>query len=309
MKLSGYKVFLENEHDQGTRELQEDYFSFSIPREPEGEGPLGLILADGMGGLTDGATTSVVVVDTFCEGIRSGEPLEQCARRSHEAIRALADATGEMGSTVVSVTLAPDGTGNWLSVGDSTIYLFRNGDLHQLNRHHVLGSLLDEAVAGFLITPEEAGERQPERDHLISYLGMPGAPLVEECLTLLWQPGDVFLLASDGLTDILSREEIRDILRKSRTGELCRDLLDAVKATGRPEFDNTTIVAASILPTARLEKEPPRGNHRMTLALVLLVLALILVFLIGLSLGLKIGQDRGRRACPDPPQIMKRQGP
>ncbi|MBU1240506.1 SpoIIE family protein phosphatase [Myxococcota bacterium] len=312
MKLGGCGIILENGHDCGTRDSQEDYFAFSIPRTT-GENPtesLGMILADGMGGLTDGETTSVLAVDTFSHGLTRGESLSRCAIKAHESICAMGGDTASMGSTVVALQLDPHGSGSWISIGDSTIYLFRNGELHQLNHHHVLGNLLDEAVAGFILTPDEARDRESERDHLISYLGMPGIPLMEECQSLFWQPGDTFLLASDGLTDTLTMAEIREILRHSKAGKFTHDLLTAVKTSGNLQIDNTTILAVTI---ETPKTEPPQEDHpfprRMILALVLFVLACALLFLIGLSLGLKVGQQRGRKLCPDAPPIMKRQGP
>ncbi len=191
---------------------------------------LGLvILADGMGGYKAGEVASGIATDLLMREIRAGIPklfdatladaggpapetrllrrsIEDANTAIHEAGAAQMNLSG-MGTTVVALLFC----GTRVSVahvGDSRIYRLRNGALERLTRDH---SLVQELVDRGLYTPEQA--RTAHNRHLITRaLGMDkrvSVDIAEEQV----EPADIFLLCSDGLTDMVNDEDIALVLK------------------------------------------------------------------------------------------------
>lgn len=166
--------------------------------------------------------------------------------RAEEAVRAtLAEVSEEArdldttGSTVV-LALVRGRRALLAHLGDSRIYLFRQGRLRQLTRDH---SLLREMVDRGELTPEEAAAAKynggPTR-----FLGMWGEPDADVSVLDL-QPGDRLLLCSDGLTAMLSDEELgRTLAREAAPAEACRHLIDQANAAGGA--DNITALVLAV---------------------------------------------------------------
>jgi protein phosphatase len=145
-----------------------------------------------------------------------------------------------MGSTIVAVLLI----GNELvigHVGDSRVYLLREGELRQLTQDH---SLVMEQVRRGLITREQAAESEMQ-NIIIRALGSEQSvqPDIEE-LNLM--SGDTVMLATDGLTKLLRDEEIRNIVQNSDSvSAACDRLIDAAKANGGD--DNITCLLLRVV--------------------------------------------------------------
>jgi PPM family protein phosphatase len=166
--------------------------------------------------------------------------------RAEEAIRAiLAEVSEEArdldttGSTVV-LALVRGRRALLAHLGDSRIYLSREDRLRQLTRDH---SLLQEMVDRGELTPDEAAAAKynggPTR-----FLGMWGEPDADVSVLDL-QPGDRLLLCSDGLTAMLSDEELGRVLaREAAPAEACRRLIDAANAAGGA--DNITALVLAV---------------------------------------------------------------
>jgi PPM family protein phosphatase len=164
--------------------------------------------------------------------------------RAEEAVRAvLAEVSEEArdlnttGSTVV-LLLVRGRRALLAHLGDSRIYLLRQGRLRQLTRDH---SRLQEMIDMGLVSPEEAGRCNggPTR-----FLGMWGEPLADVNVLDL-RPGDRLLLCSDGLTGMLTDEELEQVLaRESTPAEACRRLVDAANAAGGK--DNITALVLAV---------------------------------------------------------------
>src|SRR5574337_1710628 len=146
--------------------------------------------------------------------------------------------TAGMGTTVTSALV--DGAAGALAighVGDSRAYLYRDGALEQVTTDH---SLVVELVESGVLTPDEA-ERHPQRSAITRAVGT--EPSVEvDAFTVDAFPGDLFLLCSDGLTDMLGADEIERIIGDVEAApQPAADALVAA-ANRRGGEDNITVV-------------------------------------------------------------------
>ncbi len=250
------RVVPANYQDIGARENQEDAFAFSDlgdQKQIDKNGILALV-ADGMGGLTRGEEASRLAVQVFLreyEGKKDGETIGECLNRAlsiaNTAVFDLAF-TGEeeddLGTTLVAVVVYQDEL-HWIAVGDSRIYLFREGHLEQLNTDHIYANHLLTDVINGKISQKEA-EKHPERNYLTSYLGLPELNEVDQNETpLLLKPGDQILLCSDGLYDTLGEDEITAVLAREED-MIAEKMIEEVLAKGKMHQDNVTAIVLSI---------------------------------------------------------------
>lgn len=214
-------------------------------------------LADGMGGHVSGQIASRIVCDGFVSSFREAEGEDVGPRLAHALTRsndAVAKAIGTdpalagMGSTLVAAHLDRAGV-RWVSVGDSTLMLYRDGILQRLNADHSHGAILDQQAAAGIIS-EEIAKGDARRRALHSAMTGHPIPLQDlglEALPLL--PGDWVILASDGLLT-LSGNEIATLIHDSAGASpeaLVAALIEAVDAQGEPNQDNTTVAALAVL--------------------------------------------------------------
>ena len=211
-----------------------------------------LVLADGMGGAAAGDLAASLIVQSVREVFQSGSAAAAGPRLRQAcgaANAALADAVAQvparagMGGTLVAVAPAADGL-RFLSVGDSLLLRWREGQLDRINADHSIGGALDTAVRKGLMPAEEAASAAG-RNRITSALT--GAPLdqmrIDETVgPLRCQSHDRWVLASDGL-DTLSLPEIAALLAASKTAQAAADaLLAGVEAKQREHQDNTTVL-------------------------------------------------------------------
>ena len=172
-------------------------------------------VADGMGGAQAGELASRIAVEAMREEpVTGGE--ERVAMLIREANRRVfarshedASASG-MGTTMTAALVGEDGTVTIGHVGDSRGYLLRAGKLEQLTEDH---SLVAELVRTGRLSAKEA-ETHPQRSVITRALGTD--PDVDvDVFTLQGEPGDVFLLCSDGLTTMVDDDEIQRVLSES----------------------------------------------------------------------------------------------
>jgi protein phosphatase len=128
-------------------------------------------------------------------------------------------------------------------VGDSRVYLFRN---HQLRRITIDHSLVEEYLRMGKITQEEA-KNFPQKNIILRALGQ--QKVVEVEINVYQpQPGDIFLLCSDGLSGMISDEAMESILQK-QSGNLeaaTKKLIDTANANGG--IDNVTVILTQFQP-------------------------------------------------------------
>jgi len=256
---------------RGAREYQEDDTRVWSPDGAEAADPhrpvVLAVLSDGMGGHVSGEVASKLVCDQSLQHFltMSGEPEEKiktvldASNESIErAVRSNSKLSG-MGCTLVVAYLNSEGV-IWASVGDSSLLLFRGGQLYRLNQNHSLGALLDKQAAAGLITYEEA-HNSPNRHSLRSALI--GGPIAISDITLTPQsvlPGDWVIVASDGL-ETLTGDEIAATVGKASAatpGDLTRGLLDQVDRKAVSNQDNTSVIAVKVH-TAKADV--PRGDR------------------------------------------------
>ncbi len=183
------------------------------------------LVADGMGGHAAGEVASEIVSETVGPGI--GQALEEGLRdealerrlldlisESNTGILRRADEEPDkrgMGTTLTVLVLLPE-VGRYLigQVGDSRGYLFRDGELSQITRDH---TVVQQQVEQGALTVDEA------RDHPLSHILTRALGTEEQVDTDIYsddvQPGDMFVLCSDGLSGMLSDERIAEVLAES----------------------------------------------------------------------------------------------
>src|SRR5215468_6421219 len=241
------------------RKHNEDNLLFDVNGDSE-EGLF--IVADGMGGHAAGEVASKITVDTVGEFIAATRQKEEATwpfKYNHElhfnsnrlavAIekaneRVMAAVAAQpwlkgMGTTVVA-GLLNEKLLSLAHVGDSRAYLFRDGQLSRLTDDH---SWVHEQVTAGILTEEEA-KTHPLKNVVTRALG--GGPSVSPDLQeLVFSPGDRFLFCSDGLTTMVSDEEIHESASTIKgTKELCEHLVKLANDKGG--VDNITVVLVDI---------------------------------------------------------------
>jgi protein phosphatase len=278
----------------GARDYQEDTCRFERLKEANQQrnGTAGqtasallAVLADGMGGHAGGAVASRTVCETFARTFMSGpqgieNTVDRNAQSLHEALQAGNSAIQSqvagnpalrgMGSTLVAVRFDRRGM-MWISVGDSPLYIFRDGRIEQINDDHSLAPQLDRLVGQREMTREEA-ENHPQRNALRSAVMGNKLEIIDRRSEFLpLKPGQWIVLASDGL-ESLSPQQIGDVLKANYTNgaqAVADALIDAVRRRAVPFQDNTTVMVvrpydldgrAGSRPTLSLRPPPGFGS-------------------------------------------------
>lgn len=220
-------------------------------------------VADGMGGARAGEIAARLAAEALASARAdvAGEDgvaalIEEANRRIWE--RSLADpATEGMGTTVTAALVdAAGGTVSFGHVGDSRAYRLRDGALEQLSTDH---SLVAELVESGVLTPEEA-ERHPQRSAITRALGTD--PAVEVAgFTVDAQPGDLFLLCSDGLSAMLGDDAIAEAIESAGRDPRAAGEALVAAANARGGEDNITVVLFELVEGDPESPPPPPANE------------------------------------------------
>ncbi len=228
-------------------------------------------VADGMGGHAAGEIASQLAIDTLFRTYYT-EPwqdphtnLIQAIHTANQAILHYAEAHPEMTGMGTTLVVALYGSWGWIfaNVGDSRAYLFRDGRIRQVTEDH---SWVAEQTRLGVLTPEQAAHH-PLRNIITRSLGSEDT-LDPDIFTQPARPGDVVLLCSDGLTNLVRENEITRLLKSYPLDEVAEKLLDLALERGAP--DNVTLILI------RLENGKPRRSRSIFpwLALLMATLAL-----------------------------------
>jgi serine/threonine protein phosphatase PrpC len=234
------------------RENNEDKFDFYEPDEEPLLAARGSVylVCDGMGGHNAGQIASELAAKQFLHAYyHLGGAAQEAARhavlQAHHYIAEMASKIPSrygMGTTLTALILKQD-EGILTHVGDSRCYRLREGVLEQLSRDHTLVARLVEQG---ILTPEQA-KYHPQRNVIRQAVGVadPSEPLEPDIETFPLQEGDLYLLCSDGLTDLVDDAEIEAILRDEPPTRAAWRLVDRALANGGR--DNITVVLVQIL--------------------------------------------------------------
>ncbi len=209
------------------------------------------LVADGMGGAAAGETASHIFAQTAEEifGTKVAanetevvESVQSTFRKANDRILAhAAEFPEHQGMGCTAELLAFTGSGFVIGhMGDSRTYRYRQTSLKQLTKDH---SLVQDQIDQGLITEAQA-RTHSMRNVILRAVGVRPSPALDTLRGPVFQ-GDLFLLCSDGLTDMVEDEEIRQVL--SMNGDLSQKtehLIDMAKKAGGK--DNVTVVLAEI---------------------------------------------------------------
>jgi PPM family protein phosphatase len=234
----------------GKRKRQEDAYAFAdISETGDHDEGVFVVVTDGMGGHTSGEQASELALETFVDAFHLGEGgpgkrFTSAVIAANEAIaRALKDSPElqGMGTTLLAAAVTPRGI-EWLSVGDSPLYVWRGGTLTRLNEDHSFRPMLLDMVESGELKHADA-LKHPLKNLLRAALTGRRIDLIDQSpgpVELL--EGDIVLAATDGI-QTLRDEDICSLMSKwahADAAALAAALLQAVDDVDYPKQDNAT---------------------------------------------------------------------
>lgn len=229
------------------RENNEDSYGYWEPANDADFTKLGrlAIVADGMGGHEGGQVASRLAVETFTKAYAAAgdsDPAKRLLTALKEAHRSIQQHARQnahlssMGTTCTAVALIGSRL-FFIHVGDSRVYLLREGKLRILSRDH---TLIAQLLAKGLIRPDQA-QNHPQKHILTSALGVPDDEMEIDASSeaLLLHKNDVLMICTDGLWGQVQANEIKDALGAESPDAACRSLVQLAKGRGGP--DNITL--------------------------------------------------------------------
>lgn len=249
------------------REVNEDCIRFVQPGDPNVVAKKGVLVlvCDGMGGHSAGEVASNKAIDVisrvYYEDNGAMQPaLKKAFNQASREIFEMSEkdeALKGMGTTCTALVLK-NGSALAAHVGDSRLYLIRNGGIYVMTEDH---SEVMEMVKRGLISLEEA-RHHPDKNVILRAIG--SHPQVE---VSTWdepmpvREGDRFLLCSDGLYDLVEDEEIKTEVEKAEPQAACQSLIALAKERGG--HDNISVGIIAIKPIAEAEEKPVRETREM----------------------------------------------
>jgi serine/threonine protein phosphatase PrpC len=230
---------------RGSRRINQDRIAFA-----ERDNAVLMVLADGLGGHARGELASELLTQTIIQQFTSiRQPLiEQPSAflaltilHSHKMIKAMGEAHKPPINprTTCVVCLVQNGYAYWAHVGDSRLYLFRNGELVQRTQDD---TMIERMRQEGVLTEEEM-LTHPDKSRLLKCVGGPKEPSVSLGPETLLKSGDIILLCTDGLWEALPQETIIGYLQKGELGDAVVDLLLAAETARGGTSDNISAIA------------------------------------------------------------------
>lgn len=297
MLLKKMRVVLGNAQHQGSRKEQQDDFGFSDTEDLAftSHGGVLAVVTDGMGGLAQGREASLFAKRTMLQKYEeksTDETIPQALRKALDAANASvvemaqgANLEGQIGTTLAAAVIKDDEL-YWISVGDSHIYLCRQGEIFQLNTDHDYARHLALEVEKGTISPEEAANH-PQRQALTSYVGHPNLSEIDQNeAPITLEPDDRILLCSDGLYKTLSEEEIIRVVNQ-QPQHAAEELIGSALAKGKTNQDNVTVAILAYesetetLFSIQAQKESLLLQSRNNINSKFIIIFILLVSLLG----------------------------
>ncbi len=223
----------------GSREEQQDAFGISHMDRYEEDGLLA-VLCDGMGGMAEGGMIAAETVSELVSIFPWADDSDIPGWISQRSARVYQQFRGHGGTTLVAVLLKGNRLSFWC-VGDSDLFLLRDGKLYGLNlRQEYKNDLVLRALGGDF--PVEEAFHDSQAGALSEYIGKEEVNCDYNRIPFFLQPEDVLLLCSDGISDTLTLKQIREAMALSPQA-CCDKLEEEILSAGKPNQDNyTTIV-------------------------------------------------------------------
>lgn len=243
---------------RGRRDNQEDYYAFADAAEPEERSleRLLLVVGDGLGAHAGGSVASYIAVNAFVRAFHEQDGSN--AWKLKHAVETANDTLGfitsrmpavapPMGTTMLGVLVTPK-TMQWISVGDSPLFLFREGELKRINDDHSLSPLIDARAERGEISHEDAANH-PDRHTLQSaLLGQPMAMIDAPQEPMPLQKGDIVIAASDGIFTLTDKalEELLSFGKHTTADKIADAIIFAIRRINNDRQDNTTVGVVKI---------------------------------------------------------------
>jgi serine/threonine protein phosphatase PrpC len=230
---------------RGSRRINQDRIAFA-----ERDNAVLMVLADGLGGHARGELASELLTQTIIQQFTSiRQPLiEQPSAflalsilHAHKMIKAMGEAHRPPINprTTCVVCLVQNGYAYWAHVGDSRLYLFRNGKLVERTQDD---TMIERMRQEGVLTEEEM-LTHPDKSRLLKCVGGPKEPSISLGQETLLNPGDIILLCTDGLWEALPQETIIGYLHRGDLGDAVVDLLLAAESERGGSSDNISAIA------------------------------------------------------------------
>lgn len=248
---SDYELVVGLASDVGcVRDINEDSGRYTPPGDidPTSDKGFLVLVADGMGGHSAGEVASQLAVETISRSYYDSDlgcrdALEAAFHAANQAIHERAgtkEGLAGMGTTCTALVLQ-NGTALAAHVGDSRLYLIRNGQIYLMTEDH---SAVMEMVKEGLLSLEEA-RHHPDKNVILRAIG--SNPQVDVTIwdsPLPVRTGDRFVLCSDGLYDLVADDEIMRVATASAPITACDDLIALAKQRGG--HDNITVAIVGL---------------------------------------------------------------
>lgn len=252
---------------KGGRKVNQDRMGYLYTRDS-----LMMMVADGMGGHARGEVAAQLTMQTVAAMYqRQAKPmladpvrfLQEAVQVSHHELHRYRaeEALPEAPRTTLVICIVQRGVATWAHVGDSRLYLIRNGRILERTLDH---SRVHHLVTAGLIRPEDAKDH-PERNRIFNCLGAFVAPSVDVSHPIALHTGDVILLCTDGLWGNLSDHAIVDAFAERTVMRAVPEMIDAAIEKGGAESDNCTALAMAWAGVEALDMVPPTDSPVSTL--------------------------------------------
>ena len=234
----------------GDRQYQQD-----MTEVADNDGMLCAVLCDGMGGMSSGEVAAEIGVGVTIQNFQENPPsdmksvsdwLRGTFQQADLRVSMIEphDSDTRAGSTIIAV-LIKGMLLQWGCVGDSRIYLLRQGTIDTLTRMHNYRLHLEHQLRIGDISEEFFQNENVRGDALISFLGIGGLPLIDIGAPIQLLPGDIVLMCSDGLYHALDDQQIQAIVEESggNVSLISERLIYYACRLTEGILDNTTVIA------------------------------------------------------------------
>ena len=237
-----FTIFQESR--KGSRKVNQDRIAYTYSRDT-----LLLVVADGMGGHAGGEIAAQLCARLFVERFQQeakpvlknpAQFLQDSMLRAHAALGSYAAQFSmlETPRTTCVACIVQAGQAYWAHVGDSRLYLFRQGGLiGQTKDHSKVQYLIDQGLIGV-----DDAATHPDRNKIFSCLGGLVDPVIDLSRRTPLRNSDVIVMCTDGLWGVMKREEIADWLISTPILTTGPQMMREAEKRGGPDGDNLSVI-------------------------------------------------------------------